>query len=74
MNDAGGMVTKIKELIRTVSFAPKFEIITKHKNKEYGFNSNPCRHLIKLCDDEACRLLKTIRRRTIESNMARFEK
>lgn len=44
VNDSGGMVTKIKELIRKVSFVPKFELITKYKNKDCEFNSDPGRY------------------------------
>ena len=61
MNDAGGMVTKTKELTRIVSFELKFKLITKYKNKEHEFNSDPIRHLIKSCEDEARRSIKTIR-------------
>ena len=72
MNDTGGMVTKIKEFPRIVSFELKFKLITKYKNKEHEFNSDPIRHLMKSCEDEARRSIKTIRSKKEESNMVKF--
>ena len=61
MNDAGGMVTQIIELIRKVPFDIRCKLITKHKNTEQEYNSNPFRHLMNSCDDEESRLLKKIK-------------
>ena len=68
------MVTKIKVLIRKVSFVPKFELMTKYKNKDCEFNSDPSMHWMKWCDDKVHRVLKTIRSKNAESNMVRFGK
>ena len=74
MNDAGGMVTKIKELIRTAPFELNFKLITKYKNKECKFNSDPIRHLMKSCDDETRMLIEKIRNKKEEINMVKFGK
>ena len=56
-NDSGGTLTKIKELIKAMAFDTKFKLITKHKNLNHVFRSNPIRHLIKSCDKVARRVL-----------------
>ena len=63
-SDAGGITTKIKELIEATSFDLMFELTTKYKDKDFIFNSNPIRHLMKSCNDEAHRVFKKIRSRT----------
>ena len=72
MNNSGGTVTKIKKLIETVSFALKFNLITKHTNKEHEFNSDPIRHLMKDCDNEARKVIETINSKSEESSMCMF--
>ena len=74
MNGDGGMVIKVKKLIRTVSFELKFKLIAKYKNKENEFNSVPVIYLMKSCDNEARRVIKTIRIETEEIKMVKFEK
>ena len=68
------MTTNIKELIDATPFDLRFKLITKHKNKDFIFNSDQIRHLVKSHDDEARQVLKIIRSRTAEKNMAIFGK
>ena len=73
-NDAGGTVTKIKELIETASFEIKFRLITKLENKECQFNRDLMKHLTKDCDDKARKTLETINSQSEESNMEKVGK
>ena len=52
----------------------RLKLITNYKNKEYTFNNEPIRHLIKSCNDEARRALRTIKNRTEESIIVKFGK
>ena len=74
VNDDGGMVTQIIEIISKTSFSTRFKLITNYKNKEHEFNNEPLRHLMKSCDDESRRVLKKIKNRTKESTMVNFGK
>ena len=74
MNDTGGTVTKIKELIKTASFEIKFRLITKHKNKEHRLNRDPIQCLMNDCDNQARKVIETINRKSEESNSDKFGK
>ena len=73
-NDAGGTVTKTKDLIKKVSFELKFKLIAKCKNREHEFNSDPIQHSIKECDNEARKVIDTFKSKTEEGNMDEFGK
>ena len=40
-NDAGGIVTKIKQVVDSLSCGIRFELRTKHKNKTVDFKIDP---------------------------------
>ena len=52
----------------------RFKIITNFKKKERNFKNEPPMHLMKSCNDEGCRVMKTIKNRTKERNMVKFGK
>ena len=55
VSNSGGIETRIKELVEAMSSNTRFKIITKYKNKNktFTFNSDPLRHLMKYCNNEA---------------------
>ena len=73
-NDFGDAVSRIKELVEAMVCNKNFKLITKHKNETFSFNSNPLRHLMKYCDNEAHRVLSTISSRVSTTNVLNFAK
>ena len=74
VNNAGGTVTKIKELIEMASFEIKFRLITNHKNKEHQFNRDPIQCLMKECDNQDLKAIEKINSKSEESGMEKFGK
>ena len=52
----------------------KFRIITKCKNKECKFNSDPIQYLMKDCDNEKRKVIEKISSKSEESNVDKFGK
>ena len=59
----------MKEIVETVSFEIKFQLITKCKNKEHQFNTDPMTHVMKECDDEARKVLEGTNDHQEDKNM-----
>ena len=73
-NDAGRIVTKVKEATCSLNCEIIFELIIRYKSKMVDFKIDRLKSLMKSCDKEARRVLSEIKTKAEHSNSTTLQK